>query len=850
LKLTENKGLMKSDMFKNAGLTIAGIALTAVLAIGCKPHSPSQSETSPGYFQTPFQEEAQFIVETIVSDLAEQMFYAASHHLPDTNYFQVTATEKPRSSKDAPVYEVQIRLDPKQGVLTSEVNLNGPIWSSEVYHEVAKDLAKSVGLTAGNENPSADPWLISKLTDGTPETIQQENEYLSSALEDDFKNPQLHEEAAALLGAFLLRDHSGHFFEIRSPLSLMTAHLVMAQFLNGTNSFGLNGQMAEAMLLTLVNNESQALNQLDAIDTNNAAVAPMVRALWTRNTGDYRLLDRIENRSPMENIEWFSARARNVSVNLAWLKLDNLQQSTIDFVRSANEWDYSVEVGHQISRISLPLELREAARMYELSHHQQLAESNLVEALNVMPERCFSTDPDGTVHVCIIGWGEWADFLQRHLCHAIQRNFNFLENIWAVESNARAFAYASDQDFGGLRLYPFAQRFDFADIRTYHQSVDNGFKVTVTTPQLTPADCWNWICFKPTYVPLYSPNPAPHVNEWHYHNPPPGTAYDLAPRLHHPSLIDGPNSDERLENLREMAPYDSRLMDFLLKKKFGRHPTYGEAVALYGNILPYSLPAMRTVAGTASDQPQQYEKLMSQAGQLDPTCYEELGDYEVRRHNDDLAAQYLDQGCNADPDADHATDYAAWRVRYYLKKGNTEKARKIADFSGQVYSYYGLQAEGIFFETTSNYDEACDWYKKIEDRYHDFRPLVGFCIRYKMSTGDARFDTEVEKRLGNMFPDGVQKVSLADFPEEPPRDGVLIRSQNDLLTSSGLKAGDVIVALGGIRTHTLAQYEYVRYALTDPGLDLIVWQDNAYHEIKASPPNHRFNVDFVDYVVH
>jgi hypothetical protein len=40
---------------------------------------------------------------------------------------------------------------------------------------------------------------------------------------------------------------------------------------------------------------------------------------------------------------------------------------------------------------------------------------------------------------------------------------------------------------------------------------------------------------------------------------------------------------------------------------------------------------------------------------------------------------------------------------------------------------------------------------------------------------------------------------------------------------------------------------FVRDALTEPELDLIVWQGSAYHEIKASPPNHKFGVDFRDY---
>src|ERR1700722_6096856 len=109
---------------KNIWLPVLCASLTAIWATGCKPkpsaaiENPSlQTKNSSAYFQTSFQEESQFIVEAVVSDLAEQMYYAAYHRLPDPKSFQVTATEKAGSPQDAPVYELQICVDPKQGVL-------------------------------------------------------------------------------------------------------------------------------------------------------------------------------------------------------------------------------------------------------------------------------------------------------------------------------------------------------------------------------------------------------------------------------------------------------------------------------------------------------------------------------------------------------------------------------------------------------------------------------------------------------------------------------------------------------------------------------------------------------------
>src|SRR5690242_18698781 len=309
--------------FKQLGLATGCFLLAAGLAVGCKPKSPApppagQQAGGAGYFHTPFQSECEFIVQAIVSDLAQQMYYAANHRLPDEKAFAINATEKPGSPLDAPVYELQIRLDSKQPELKCDVAINGPIWSPQVYRDIAKQLAAAAGLKPGNSKPRGDTALLAKLKDGTPETIERESQHLSAALENDFSNPELHEQAAVLLAAFMLRDHSGKFFEILSPLSRLTAHLTMAQFLRGSEPAGINGQMAEAMMLTLVGDEAQALEQLNDIGTNNADVLPMARTLQARNTGDYRPLDKLDGLSRIESVAWFSAWADYVGTSLAW----------------------------------------------------------------------------------------------------------------------------------------------------------------------------------------------------------------------------------------------------------------------------------------------------------------------------------------------------------------------------------------------------------------------------------------------------------------------------------------------------------------------------------------------------
>jgi hypothetical protein len=820
-----------------------------MLVGGCKPKSPPASLIPPpAHLQTPIQTESEFILDTIVSDLAEEMFYAKFHRLPDQHYFSVTSHEKPGASPDAPVYNLQVRLDPKQGGLQTELAINGPIWSPEVYRNLAVDLAGKIGLNAGKPGWSRDTSLLFSLTDGKAGTIERQNQDLSAALEEDFGNPVLHEKAALLLGAFLLRDHSGHYFEIRSPLCRMTAHLTMAAFLNGTNAFGLNGQMAEAVLLSLMGNQASAIDRLNAINTNQTAALPMINALRARNTGDYRPLSKADNLSPIESVEWFCALAGSVAPDVAWTNLSDVQQRTIDFVRLANRSAFSVEMGHQLLAVSIPLELREIAGVYQSSHHEKLSPRRLVDSLNELPDRCFTTGSDGGIRVRVIGWGQWAAFLQRHLCLAIQENYEFLQDRLGVPDEARQFATGCEQEFGWLRLYPFVQLFICRDTETYRKSMDNALKVIAASPQLVPGNCWDQTCSAAEFAPsLYVPNNSFQLSQqWYNFSPLPGTVYDLNGRLRQPSLIMRTNIVACLERLHKLAPYHAGVTGLILIWKYHNQPTYDQAMALYGPLLPYSARALKTIAGTVSDQPDRYEKVMLQAAELDPARYYSLGEYFGSHTNEDRQAFYYDKACETDPDSIRVSNYAVWRVRYYLKKGKIDKARQIADFAADVYSSCGLQSEAIFQESTSNYVEAFEWYVRIEDRYDDVGPLIAFCERYRAKTGDQRFEPEVQKRLGKLFTNGIENVTLDDFHGRPT-DGVLIEEENSLLKSAGLQQGDVIVAVYGMRVHNFQQYTYGREQKSTPELDLIVWKGRRYLEFKPNVPGHQFGVQFGDY---
>ena len=348
------------------------------------------------------------------------------------------------------------------------------------------------------------------------------------------------------------------------------------------------------------------------------------------------------------------------------------------------------------------------------------------------------------------------------------------------------------------------------------------------------------------FAPLYAPNPNPHINEWHNHNPPPGTAYHPLPRMNHPSLTRIRDAVSRLEELHALAPYDTDISYNLLRIKFNSSATLRQYTEVYQPVLDYDAYSLNTVAQAAASDREQYEKLMMKAANLDPFRYYTLAESFMDRGEDDKAAVYLEKGMQLCSDAVAAANHANWLVKYYLRKGMTQKANRLADAAANVYSQAGLKTKAELLESTGKYAEAMDYYLKIEERYKESGVVAHFITRYKSRTGDSRYEEELNKRLKKLFPRGLEKVGHGDF-QGPPPDGVVIGDDNELLRNARLGRGDIIVAVYGIRVHNFEQYDYARDASSNLELDLLVWKENHYVSLKASPPEHRFKANFTTY---
>ena len=131
-----NKGLLVSVLFfVGAVLAYPGwyhkVNARNIAADNKSAGMPSPS--SSAYFKTHFQTEGQFIVESVLTDVAEMAWFAKTHLPPKAGEISVAADETADSQFDVPKYAVTITT-PKGDVKTT-VTVNGMLWSADVYTE-------------------------------------------------------------------------------------------------------------------------------------------------------------------------------------------------------------------------------------------------------------------------------------------------------------------------------------------------------------------------------------------------------------------------------------------------------------------------------------------------------------------------------------------------------------------------------------------------------------------------------------------------------------------------------------------------------------------------------------------
>jgi hypothetical protein len=818
--------------------------VTAEAAEGPGPgaqDAPTPAQFS-GNFRSHWQDESQYVVENTSADIAEMFIFARSGKPPGPGELSVAAAED-----GAMGYRVDVTVgsgQPVEATLLIRRNLLSP----DTYQPLTDALAARFGglkPAAGVEIAG----LLQSLTALRADTIEAANLNVSTELTRNFSSATGHEQAALLLGAFSLREHSGKFYQILSELCRMSAHLTFARALRAGAEPTVDGKVAEAAMLALLNNRADSQTLLLGLPDNEPGVSEWRRALGIRNTGDYRSYEAPGTPSLFERFERFRAILEERGEKPAFAevaKLSDEEQRLPDWGRIASSRFFGVGVGNALLNSTLTAELAEVGSTYELVWNRKATTETLIGDLNAQPTHCVTLDENGTVHVNVIGWGLWAGFFQRHLCHAISTDFAFLNQELAVPEQAAEFRKTVDKTFWGLELYPFVRRLDATTEQYYRSAQDAEMALVRSTPQVVPAEAWNYVSYFPGFCPRYYPPPHPFINEWHKRNPPPGTAYNIIPRLVHPSLMNRPDTAAHLEQLHSVAPWDLWITRAMLKAKYGDHPAAALVLEGYRDVSGFDPSACYQIALAYRDTPDKFVEWMACAAAINSVYSYDLANFLKAQGRDAEAVVAYENAIENDADAVRVSDNCFWIVKYYEKHGRSSDATKLADRVAAAYSSTGLQTKAMLLEMRHDYKGALQFYGAISDRYNYVGPLLSFLLRVHKEAPDPFLDAQLKSVSEQAVSGGIVEVNIDSFAGAPA-DGMLVSVENDETRRWGLHMGDVIVAVDGYRVRDFRSYKVLRDVGSDPQLDLIIWRSGAYSVLTASPPNRRFGLDFGDY---
>ena len=307
--------------------------------------------------------------------------------------------------------------------------LSDYFWSPANYIPWAHQLLVAWSAPASPIAP-ADLEIFQRLATPRPDILVREDQRISEALSRTPLDPQLHEEAALLVGSFILREAAADFCDTRRELCAISAHLALARAVRPQSSSA--GEMAEAILCILSGREIAASNILAHLRLTAEAPEGMTiawaqaweHALQIRSTGDYRLRDKPETYSLLERLEYFRALRGSVSTAAAENYLEKSSPEQLA------EWPIvimaggiTVGDGNRWAGRALRDNLAEAANEYQSYFGKPASGEELVSALNAEPVH-FALDQEKHPSYQVLGWGSWAGYRQRQLC-------SLLDTTWA-----------------------------------------------------------------------------------------------------------------------------------------------------------------------------------------------------------------------------------------------------------------------------------------------------------------------------------------------------------------------------------------------------------------------------------
>jgi tetratricopeptide (TPR) repeat protein len=785
---------------------------TTVLVLTLASNSAQQRPSPSAAASRTYPGEQEWIVAD-VSAAIHQMVTFAMHVPAPAGTVAVKAAQ--RTAGTLARFDVTL---PGQKRVT--LSITDHLWAPNAFVPIASRLSASTA--EGCASLTTAPAVESLVTP-RPDVLVRESARISARLQVDMRCADAHHEAALLLGTLALREAAGGFSDPRRMISRMTAHLAIAEAIDrGTTSTV--KRLAGAVLLTLVGRQQSALDALGAVESAEpaAGVQPWVRALRLRNTFDPRTLPDGNRSTLLEQFSVLRALDTSLGDGPTVERFDTFEQAAdvADWPRLLLQTHPGVQTGSRFTEPWLGAELSEAAEVLgAFDAAASLTDREAItHALNVEPT-AGPVGSDGTVRV--LDWGTWASAAQRHLMMAVYARHTHLASRVSLPGDARAFRDAASRMLSGLRLYPLAA----VAVAYSRDEAAKAFPGLTSLAQSRPDLITHWGWRKLQAQAHYAVIGFPvRPRSWSVPPFPVGTAFDAANRSQPDDSV--PRLDEpQIAEIRRRAPYSRQLVEEAVRRETAK-PSYELLQREYGELATYDLQFARALATAAWDTPEIYIPQMERVCAMNADAYADLAPYlaDHGRIEDARRAygRWLDLGRNEVG----ISNGMAWLVRHYHEAGEHRKATAVADRAADVASFTGLITRANLHDWRGELDAAERLHRRAWRRYDNPHELLAFYLRHHRQGAD------VDELMHKIFPAGMTRMTTA-ASGVPPVDGIVVVVAGIAGAEEGIRPGDVVTAVDGIRVRNVPQYRVARGASASDTMRMTVWRGGAYLEVPA-----------------
>ena len=299
----------------------------------------------------------------------------------------------------------------------------------------------------------------------------------------------------------------------------------------------------------------------------------------------------------------------------------------------------------------------------------------------------------------------------------------------------------------------------------------------------------------------------------------------------------------QLDQMKATAPYNNRVLYHHMQKTWRQFPTPEQMATQFEAVSGYDAWSMEVVANGVQKDPDRYEAAFTPLCRLNPNQYLRLGRYLREHQRYEAAARAYEKAIELAPDRVYVSNSVEWLVDYYYTHNRQTEAFKVAEMAAEAYSSRGLTTMAALCERAGRLFDAEEYFRKQAERYDEWGELSLFYTRHLK---EPKFTAAFEQMTTKVFPKGEQPADAASM-SGVPNDGVLITSSSKTTESLGMRQGEVIVAINGVRIHNKGQYFYKMDTSHSAKVDFIVWSRRSYRAVTGDLPNHRLGVNIDNY---